>query len=62
VPLDAIAQISAFVKLKLRNCARPEPRAGFGLISRWIQISRSVEDKPAFSSLAPAAWLRVPSA
>jgi hypothetical protein len=26
---DAAAQISAFRKLKLRSCARPESRAGF---------------------------------
>ncbi len=61
--LDASAQISAFVKLKLRSCARPEPRAGFFAWFRdELKFPGSAEDKDTFRSLAPFAWLRVPSA
>jgi hypothetical protein len=63
VLLDARAQISGFVKLKLRSCARPESRAGF---FAWyhdeFKFLGPVEDKDAHSSLAPLAWLRAPSA
>jgi hypothetical protein len=61
--LDATAQISAFVKLKLRNCARPESRAGlFDWFRDEFKFLGQAEDKHALSSLAPAAWLHVPSA
>ena len=61
--LDARAQISAFVKLKLRMCARPEPRAGFFAWCRdALKFPGSAENKDTFSSLASFAWLRVPSA
>ena len=61
--LDATAQISAFVKLKLGNCARPESRAGlFAWFRDELKFLGSAEEKYNFSSLAPFAWLRVPSA
>jgi hypothetical protein len=61
--LDARAQISAFVKLKLRSCARPEPpRRVFGWLRDELKFPGPAADKDTFSSLAPFAWLRAPSA
>jgi hypothetical protein len=63
VPVDEPAQISAFVKLKLRSCAQPEPRGGFFAWFRGeFKFVGPVEDKPAFSIRAAVAWLRAPSA
>jgi hypothetical protein len=55
--LDARAQISAFVKLKLRICARPEPRAGFFAWSRnELKFPGSAEEyrlEPCAVCMAP---------
>ena len=58
--VDATAQISAFAKLKLTNCARHEPRAGFFDRSAMERLGPTRDWSASAAWLWRGAWRRLP--